>query len=183
MIALRPVVLTLAFLALAACDSGTVPSPAEQSEPRAAAPSVAANEVVLRADGLDAGAEAFYFAAGQSEVEAALSRAIGKPDDSGENAECGSGPLGFASFPGGLTVHFQEGSLVGWNWREPSDSIRTAGGFAIGAERTAIEALDGYTPISDSTLGEEFALGDRLGGFFEESRLSMLYAGTQCFFR
>lgn len=178
----RLLVLAMPF-ALAACDSGAVPSPAEQAEPRAAAPQVAANEVVLRSDGLTAGAESFFFAAGQSEVEAALSRAIGKPGDSGENPECGSGPLAYSSFPGGLTVHFQEGSLVGWNWNEQAASISSAGGLAIGADRATIEALDGYSPISESTLGEEFALGDRLGGFFEDGKLVMLYAGTQCFFR
>lgn len=180
---MRAIPLFLAGLALAACDSGSVPSPTERSGPQAAEQQVDANAVVLRSDGLNAGAEAFFFAAGQNEVQAALSRTLGEPGDSGENSECGAGPLAYADYPGGLTVHFQDGGLVGWNWDEQSPAISTWGGLAIGADRASIEALDGYAAIEESTLGEEFALGDRLGGFFEDGALAMLYAGTQCFFR
>jgi hypothetical protein len=32
-------------------------------------------------------------------------------------------------------------------------------------------------------LGEEFALGPKIGGFIKADKVEMLYAGTQCFFR
>lgn len=172
----------VAILALAACDSGSVPPPG--TEPlRPSTPQVEADEVVLSADGLTAGSEAFYFAAGQREVEAAVARALGKASDSGTNEECGAGPIAYSTFPGGLTVNFQEGSLVGWNWGAEAQNIELAGEISVGAPRSQIEAEDGFSMIKGSTLGDEFALGDRIGGFFEDDRLSMLYSGTQCFFR
>ena len=70
----RPSLLVLAgALALAGCDSGEVPSPAERQQGEAPAAPVSATRVELRSEGLAAGGEAFYFAAGKAEVEAALS--------------------------------------------------------------------------------------------------------------
>ena len=180
---MRALVLVSAALVLAGCDSGDVPSPSEQAELRSSTPQVAADEVVLRPDGLIAGAEAFYFSAGQREVEAAIARALGKASDSGENDECGAGPIAYSTFPGGLTVNFQNDVLVGWFWNDEAENIELVGDISLGAEREKIEAEEGFAMIEGSTLGEEFSLGDRIGGFFEEDRLAMLYSGTQCFFR
>jgi hypothetical protein len=177
-------------LALAACDSGTVPSPAERQQGEASQAPVADNVVELRGEGLVAGPEAFFFAAGQKEVEAALAKALGAPLRSGENGECGAGPMVFTDFAGGLTVHFQEGRLVGWNWhlaqdgdRPASGIVRMAGEVQVGSARSIAEAAPGFAPVEGSTLGEEFALGDTIGGFVTGDAVEMLYAGTQCFFR
>lgn len=186
----------IAFLALAGafvlagCDSGEVPSPAEKLEGKTAEAPLAANAVELRGEGLAAGAEAFYFVAGQKEVEASLAKALGAPLRSGENGECGAGPITFTDFAGGLTAHFQKGRLVGWNWHTAQDgdqpvssAIKLAGGVQLGSPRSAAEAAPGFAAVKDSTLGEEFALGDKIGGFIEGDAVGMLYAGTQCFFR
>ena len=115
-------------LALAGCDSGEVPNPADtQSSAPAEAP-LAANAVELRGDGLATGSESFYFAAGQAEVESALVNVLGQKLRSGENKECGAGPITFTDFAGGLTAHFQKGRLVGWNWHAPQDGDVAAGG-------------------------------------------------------
>lgn len=179
-------------LSLAGCDSGAVPSPAEaeRAGPDTGA-AAATDQVDLRADGLSAGPEAFYFAAGRSEVEAALTRALGEATARTSNAECGAGPVEFTDFPGGLAAHFQQGRLVGWNWRAlqdgdaaPAGTIRLASGnVAIGAPRAAAEQTAGFALITTSTLGEEFSLGPSIGGFLENDAVAMLYAGTQCFFR
>ena len=176
--------------ALAGCDSGDVPSPAERQQSEAAPAPVAANAVELRSDGLSAGAESFYFAAGQAEVEAALTKALGAKLRSGENPECGAGPITFTDFAGGLTAHFQEDRLVGWNWHLPQDGDAKAGGTVslpgkvqVGTARAVLEAAPGFAPIQGSTLGEEFALGQKIGGFIAGDKVEMLYAGTQCFFR
>ncbi|TAD79416.1 MAG: aspartate-semialdehyde dehydrogenase [Sphingomonadales bacterium] len=177
-------------LALAGCDSGEVPSPAERQQGEAEQGAVAANMVELRSEGLSAGAEAFYFAAGQAEVEAALAKALGAKIRTGRNEECGAGPIDFADFGGGLTLHFQDGRLVGWNWHGPQDgdppatgTITLPGKVQVGAARAIVEAAPGFAKIEGSTLGEEFALGERLGGFIAADKVEMLYAGTQCFFR
>jgi hypothetical protein len=177
-------------LALAGCDSGDVPSPAERQQGAAAGGEVAANAVELRAEGLAAGAEAFYFAAGQKEVETALAKALGPALRTGANEECGAGPVTFTDFPGGLTAHFQQGRLVGWNWHLAQDgdtpasgTVKLAGDVQVGSARATVEAAPGFAPVDGSTLGEEFALGQKIGGFIAADKVEMLYAGTQCFFR
>jgi hypothetical protein len=177
-------------LVLTACDSGEVPSPAERQQGEVAPAPVAANVVELRWEGLSAGSEAFFFAAGQNEVEAALAKALGAKLRSGDNGECGAGPMTFTDFSGGLTVHFQEGRLVGWNWHLAQDgdlpgtgTVKVAGDIQLGSSRATLQAAPGYAAIEGSTLGEEFALGEQIGGFVKADKVEMLYAGTQCFFR
>ncbi len=110
----------------------------------------------------------------------------------GSNNECGAGPVTFTDFSGGLTAHFQQGRLVGWNWHGPQEgdppatgTIRTGGrGGGVGAAPAAsAQAASGYAPVQGSTLGEESALGQSIGGFIAGDAVEMLYAGTQCFFR
>lgn len=177
-------------LALNGCDSGEVPSPAQRQKGEAVPQAVAANVVELRAEGLSAGPEAFFFAAGQTEVESALAKAFGPALRSGSNAECGAGPITFTDFAGGLTAHFQDARLVGWNWHLAQDgdlpgsgTVKLAGDVQLGSPRAAVLAAPGYAPVEGSTLGEEFALGEQIGGFVEADKVAMLYAGTQCFFR
>lgn len=167
-----------------ACDSGTVPAPGQEPL-RASQPQVAENEVVLRAEGLVAGPEAFYFSAGKSEVETALTRVLGEPVERSENAECGAGPMEFIEYPGGLIVNFQSGNLSGWNasGQREAEALRIAGDVQIGSTRAVAEDADGFTAIPASTLGDEFALGNAMGGFFEGDAVVMMYAGAQCFFR
>jgi hypothetical protein len=177
-------------LVLAGCDSGEVPSPAERQQGETVQAPVAANAVELRGEGLTAGAEAFYFAAGKAEVEAALGASLGAPLRSGENTECGAGPITFTDFPSGLTAHFQEGRLVGWNWHAPQDgdaptagTVTLPGTVQLGSGRAVVEAAPGFAKVEGSTLGEEFAMGGKIGGFIGGDKVEMLYAGTQCFFR
>jgi len=188
---MRVALLVLAgALVLAGCDSGNVPSPAERQQGAAASGEVAANAVELRGEGLTAGSEAFYFAAGQKEVEAALAKALGAMLRTGQNNECGAGPVTFTDFPGGLTTHFQQGRLVGWNWHLAQDgdtpasgTVKLAGEVQVGSARAVAEAAPGFALVEGSTLGEEFALGSNIGGFIAADKVEMLYAGTQCFFR
>jgi hypothetical protein len=180
----------LGAFVLAGCDSGDVPSPAERQQGQTAEQPIAADVVELRPEGLAAGPEAFFFAAGQKEVETALGRALGAPLRQGSNNECGAGPVTFTDFSGGLTAHFQQGRLVGWNWHGPQEgdppatgTIRLAGAVQVGSPRSLAQAAFGYAPVEGSTLGEEFALGQSIGGFIAGDAVEMLYAGTQCFFR
>jgi hypothetical protein len=177
-------------LVIVGCDGGSVPSPAERQQGEVPVQPIAANSVELRGDGLAAGAESFFFAAGQAEVEAALAKALGPAIRSGTNGECGAGPVTFTDYPSGLTAHFQETRLVGWNWHLAHDGdapgsgmVKMAGDVQVGGPRSAAQAAPGFAMIEGGTLGEEFAIGENIGGFIEADRVAMLYAGTQCFFR
>lgn len=179
-----------AMLGLAACDSGNVPTPTEQQTLRPPSTEAEAGTVALNGEGLSAGPEAFYFAAGKSEVETALSGVLGEPTGSGTNQECGAGPMQFTEYAGGLTVSFMEGSMVGWFWRLPLDGdppaqaeISLVGDLQLGAPEAEARGAEGFDLIEESTLEGEFSLGDKIGGFLEGEQVSMLYAGTQCFFR
>ncbi len=177
-------------IGLAGCDSD-VPSPAErQQQADSSAAAIPVGTVELSGRGLSAGPESFYFAAGKTEVEAALARTLGQPLRTGTNAECGAGPMVFTDFAGGLTAHFQDDRLVGWNWHAPQDgdadpvgTVRLSGMVQLGNPRAVAAAAPGFSPVEGSTLGEEFALGQAIGGFIEGDAVDMLYAGTQCFFR
>ncbi|MFU7528251.1 aspartate-semialdehyde dehydrogenase [Qipengyuania sp. ASV99] len=174
----------IAAFALAACDSQNAPSPAERPDDRTGVSDQAVpSGVTLGSDSLSVGGEAFYFAAGQTEVEAALARLLGKASDSGEMAECGAGPMWSSTYAGGLTVNFQNGALAGWLLDEQGGETALENGIAIGAPRAEVERMSGFAMIEDSALGEEFVVGDELAGFFEDGKVSMLYSGLQCFFR
>ena len=179
---MQRLVLAFGMIALAACDSGSVPPPGQEPL-RPSAIEVAEDEVVLRGGGLIVGSEAFYFAAGENEVRGALARVLGKADSDAANDECGAGPMSLVGYPGDLTVNFQNGSLVGWTLMGAGDAISVEGDVQVGTSREEAEAANGFAPFADSTLGEEFSLGDRLGGFIEDDAVAMLYAGRQCFFR
>ncbi len=187
---MRRLWLGICAVGLAACDSGEVPTPTEQQTLRPPSPEVATDAIQLNGQGLAAGAEAFYFAAGRTEVETALAGVLGDATRSVENEECGAGPMQFTDYPGGLTVNFQNGSLVGWIHRQAEDGeaaatgeLSVVGDVQLGTPQADAESADGFLMIKESTLGEEFSLGDTIGGFFEEGSVAMLYAGTQCFFR
>jgi hypothetical protein len=136
----------------------------------------------LRGDGLIAGPEAFYYAAGQREVVTAVEQALGIKGTESSNEECGAGPMSFVAFGQSLTVNFQKGSLVGWTHGEADPKVSVAGDLAIGLDRAAANDVDAFAPFAESTLGEEFSAG-KLGGFIEDDKVAMLYAGKQCFFR
>lgn len=176
-----------AVAALTACDSGQVPSPADRLAGDVPVDVVNEGLVALHGEGLVAGSESFYFAAGQNEVETAIAKVLDEAGTTNTIEECGAGPMSMTSFPGELTVNFQEGSLVGWNIGTApvgeDKKIQIDSDVSIGMPTEDLAKATGYAPIEGSTLGEEFALSDRVGGFVDKGAVSMLYAGTQCFFR
>ena len=179
---MRGFLLVLIALALTACDSGSVPPPGQEPL-RSSSAQVQEGEILLRSQGLVAGSEAFYFAAGRNEIETALAPILGEPVEVSENPMCGTGEMQFTEYEGGLLLNYQRGNLVGWNTRDKLGMTRVAGDVQIGSPRSVAQEAKGFTPIEGSTLGDEFALGDAMGGFFEDDAVVMLYAGAQCFFR
>lgn len=184
---MRPAILVGAMLALAACGSEPEEASLEETPARQA---IEADAVRLSGEGLAVGGEAFFFNAGRNEVETALAKVLGEPSRSDTNTECGAGPIDFTDFDGGLTLHFQEAALVGWNWHLPyegdaptAENVALAGGETLGASRASVEGREGFALVEGSTLGEEFVLASGVGGFIEEGEVAMLHAGTQCFLR
>lgn len=180
---MRGWMIAMAAVLLAGCGGNDVPSPNERLSGEQGDSAAFSETVALRGDGLNAGSESFFFAAGQSEVEAALSRQLGAATDSVQMLECGAGKLTATRFPGGLTVNFEQGRLVGWFIEQATDTITAPEGLTVGASRESAEEALGFAPFEGSTLGEEFSYGDGLGGIIEGDAVALLYAGKQCFFR
>ena len=186
----------IAALALAACQSEPPPSEAADGE-SAGAPKVAApaeqGKLRLTGDAVTITGPlgtSLAFGSQREAVEKEVSGILGVPGGRDTNGECGAGPMEFTHYPGGLTLNFQDGKLVGWTLTSSAQpgGIATASGIGPGSPASAaIEAL-AATAIDDSTLGDEFySDANSIGGFFAGEgaarTVDSLYAGTTCFFR
>jgi hypothetical protein len=184
----RAMAVRYAFVALVALCSltacGTEPAPPAGAEASATSAEIATGAaVILGGGGLMTGGKALAFSTDRAEAEAALSAVLGQPDSREENGECGAGPMQFTQYPGGLTANFQDERLVGWYFDTANPKVALENGITVGTERARIAASPEFMLIPESTLGEEFALGDAVGGFIEGDKVASLYAGVNCFFR
>lgn len=124
----------------------------------------------------------------EADLVAILTNLRGKPRSRGVNQECGAGPLGFASWPDGLTLQFNQGRFAGWNVdgrSKGANKLTTIAGIGTGSTRTQLNKA--YTvKVSQSSLGTEFLAGG-FGGFLSgnrpSDRVTGLWGGTTCFFR
>lgn len=176
---------------LAAC--GQVGHAGDASLPDS--PAIAATATLaLTADGMVQSSEgetpaSFAFGTPRATIEGIVERIAGAATDRSHNDECGAGPMDFTDY-GALTLNFQDDSFVGW-FADSGTRVPTVDGVLPGITRAELENGRSVTLIADSTLvGEfEYALpdGSPIGGFFDgsapESRVTALYAGTNCFFR
>lgn len=112
-------------------------------------------------------------------------KAWGKPAEEGRMEECGAGPLDFARFGNDVTLHFQDGTFVGWS--AGSDSTATLPqGAGVGSSLTEIEAAAGTLETFESSLGREFAAGEVFGiasGPGTDARVELFWSGVSCIFR
>ena len=121
------------------------------------------------------------FGSGRQVVETALGRSLGKGGTRSSNRECGAGPMEFSTIDG-LTLNFQDGKFVGWNI-DGTLGLTTIDGMGVGSNRAVLEQSRTLA-MQESTRGMEVRSGG-IGGFLDEQgdTVTMLYAGTQCFFR
>ena len=188
----------LAALSLAACneaDEAAAPSePVTQEQIAAQTPNAPLNRPIdLLADGLviqpsEAGGdgETLNFGAPQDAVVEALTMVFGGPQF-GTNEECPAGPITFATY-GDFAAHFQDESFVGWSVNGPSERANYSGpdGVTIGMAGADARKLATFDAYEDSTLGEEFMIGDgemAVSGLIDDGQISTLWAGVSCNFR
>jgi hypothetical protein len=186
-----------AALALAGCGESAPEEAAEgadlalQETPNL--PADPAGVVRLRGDGLEVTGPLgtmLTFGSLRAPVETEMAKVFGEARDAGTNTECGAGPIAFTEYPGGLSLNFQEGALVGWSLRD-SDAegadIATAEGIALDSSEAELAEAYEVEMIADSTLGEEFTTPAGIFGFLTGEgatrEVESLHAGTNCFFR
>jgi hypothetical protein len=198
--ALRWTMIGAAALALAACSGSeeTAGSSELALQETPNLPAEPAGVVRLRGDGIEVTGPLgtmLTFGSPRETVEAELASAMGEARDVGTNAECGAGPVAFTEYPGGLTLNFQEGALVGWSLRDDdnddgdgqSADIATAEGIDLASSEAELATAYEVEMIADSTLGEEFTTPAGIFGFLTgegaQKEVESLHAGTNCFFR
>lgn len=189
---------------LAACKpaADTAPADKEPAAPpvpaaKADGPAAATTGVALDGEGLrfvdkaSGKASLLAFGVPRAQAETALANVAGQADDRSTNDECGAGPMQFTRYDA-MTLNFQDDKFVGWFLgNEPgAAAYSTASGIAIGTTRAKAGESVSIIDVEDSTLGEEFSLGEGenvVGGMFAapggSAKVDALFAGTNCFFR
>jgi hypothetical protein len=194
------------LLVFAACDrDGPEQAPA-QSLPEASAPAQSEREapvaapiparpaLVIEAEGVrlfdpaTGSGRPIAFGAAQDDVLRAL--AFLGPHTLENVAECGAGPMDFASWPNGLQLHFQEARFVGWAadnsmLKRGAGPVTTAAGVGPGSTRKDLESA--YSArIEETTLGMEFEAGGLFGvldGDGPSDKIEVMWGGESCNFR
>lgn len=108
----------------------------------------------------------------------------GTPLDTGTMEECGAGPIDYARYANGMTLHFQDGAFVGWATGEAG--VTTPDGIGVGTSVGELQAGIGALDIYETTLGLEFDHEDFFGIVSAETPDGVVWAlwgGTSCNFR
>jgi hypothetical protein len=104
-----------------------------------------------------------------------------------ENRECGAGPVTLASWGDGLSLLFQDRTLVGWAaGPETPRSFTTLTGIGVGSPLIDLRTAHPGIVVAASSLGPEFAADDVFGlasGTGPVDRVTHLWAGVSCNFR
>jgi major membrane immunogen (membrane-anchored lipoprotein) len=180
-------------------DNGTnVTVPGDNDAEPAANATVVANAVeaapalALSPDGLtivlDSGSTRHAnFGMARDVVVPMVSASLGKPTGTGQNGECGQGPMEMVDFKGGLSMQFQDGKFVGWDvdGREKG-GYATMNGIGVGSTLKELRGSFSGVTVETSSLGDEFAAGE-LGGLLTslkpDATITHLWAGSTCQFR
>lgn len=123
----------------------------------------------------------------QAEVVAALTRFRGAAPTLSENSECGAGPMTFADWGDGLSLNFQDGTLVGWSANDEAPrAFATLTGIGVGSPLIDVRTAHPGVRIETASLGPEFAIDGVHGvasGTGPVDRVTHLWAGLSCNFR
>jgi hypothetical protein len=116
-----------------------------------------------------------------------VSAALGSPIEQARNEDCGAGALDYAGFRQGLSLYFQSGKFAGWNLDGRQDGkFQTADGIGLGMTRKALEAAAGPVDVEESSIGQEFTIGDMSGLLSSaalDGKVTNLWAGVNCIAR
>lgn len=159
---------------------------------RAAAPIPASSRqptLAVDAEGLrwfvppNGSARPLAFGTPQADVLASLERVRG-PAETGTNADCGAGPVQYATWPDGLSLVFQNGRFAGWGLdRRAAGALATANGVGPGTDRDALNDSFGSVTFRQTSLGTEFAAGGLFGvldGAGTRATITDMWAGVSC---
>ena len=125
------------------------------------------------------------FGTSQDDAVEMVGQALGSPEDSGLNEECGAGPLGYVNFQGGLTLLFAAGEFAGWSVSDDS-GFATSEGLRVGASWGDLTQMFDEVEGEETSIGYEFTAGGYNGVLTEggpDGQVATFWAGTSCIFR
>ena len=204
--------LGLLLLAVAACEepaadseSSSAPPPVVESTPAEAPPTVddpdavpaaeltgmalaLSGEGILVVDQQSGNTQTIPFETDLETSQTAVSAALGDPENTSENDECGAGPMSFVTWSNGFTINAMEDQFVGWSLNEntASGNLTTVAGVGLGS--TLEELEENYdVGVIESSLGTEFNAANSLFGLLSandpDGVITNLWAGVACNFR
>lgn len=121
-------------------------------------------------------------------AQTAVAAALEESAEMGTNAECGAGPMTFATYPNGFTLNAMQDQFVGWSVRDEMGSAELTTAEGIGVRKTLAELEKAYqVEVFESSLGTEFNAEDQLFGLLSSNQpdavITYLWAGIGCNFR
>ena len=204
--------LGLLLLAVAACEepaadseSSSAPPPVVESTPAEAPLTVddpdavpaaeltgmalaLSGEGILVVDQQSGNTQTIPFETDLETSQTAVSAALGDPENTSENDECGAGPKSFVTWSNGFTINAMEDQFVGWSLNEntASGNLTTVAGVGLGS--TLEELEENYdVGVIESSLGTEFNAANSLFGLLSandpDGVITNLWAGVACNFR
>ena len=204
--------LGLLLLAVAACEepaadseSSSAPPPVVESTPAEAPLTVddpdavpaaeltgmalaLSGEGILVVDQQSGNTQTIPFETDLETSQTAVSAALGDPENTSENDECGAGPMSFVTWSNGFTINAMEDQFVGWSLNEntASGNLTTVAGVGLGS--TLEELEENYdVGVIESSLGTEFNAANSLFGLLSandpDGVITNLWAGVACNFR
>lgn len=119
------------------------------------------------------------FGAARAQAITATTAALGAPGESGTNADCPTGPVRFARWASGFTLHFRNEVLVGWTG---APGVANMAGIGVGSTRRALtEAL--AAEVEQTSLGTQFTAGGLAGILASDApdaKITAMWAGEGC---
>jgi hypothetical protein len=186
-------------LTLAACAATEAPEPAPSpttspatvpaaptSTPSSAASPAAEERLALSVDG--EGLRFVYpngrtvplaFGTPQAQAITATTAALGDPKARGTNADCPGGPVQFARWASGFTLHFRDDALVGWTG---APGVTTMAGIGVGSTRRELEDVLAIQ-VEKTGLGTQFTAGGLTGTLASDTpdaKIEAMWAGEGC---
>ena len=143
-------------------------------------------DIQLAADGLRlAGSDQrIDFGRSQAGVIAAVSKLLdARPANRVRNNECGAGPITTVSYGAGLDLLFLKGVFRGWASKDAT--LVATNGFSTLLNRSILNDA-GVHGFQQTSLGTEFSdvgISGILDGAGPNARVTLLWAGVNCFFR
>jgi len=146
------------------------------------------DDVLLQSNGMTIDGKTYSFGDNRAEMHSKLSALVNDDFNEETSEYCGmdgdTAPRTFTTVDyNRVQVTYENDAFVGWSAaEEKSPGFTVADSVEVGDARSAVEQLEGFELVPDSTFGIEFKTGAGIRGFFEDGQVFEVFAGSKCLF-